>query len=224
MSTTEQRDWTTDIGILVVGLAAATLTFTTLRGLADTVGFREVVFGVLPTAWLLPVTIDAAGIVAARVWLRGSAPAVAVEYARKLTWACIASSIVGNAGQHVMAEFAIDPPWWVVVLVTAIPAATLGAVVHLGHLVRRQPGGDSQASTGAQSTQASTEIPETPEIPEVPESPERQPAGDAGDELVAKARELVAAGAGRPKLVKELAVTPHRARQLIAQVREEVSA
>lgn len=133
----DRRDWATDLGIGVVGLAAAILTFTTLRGLAETVGFRDTVFGVLHQAWLLPVTIDAAGVVAARVWLRGTASPEAVAFARTLTWACIGASIVGNAGQHVMAELGVAPPWWVVVLVTAVPPATLGAAVHLGHLVRR---------------------------------------------------------------------------------------
>ena len=132
-----RRDWITDLGIGTVGLAAAILTFTTLRGLAVTVGFRETVFGVLALAWLLPVTIDAAGVVSARVWLRGTAGPDAVRYARGLTWACILASVTGNAGQHVMGELGVTPPWWVIVTVTAVPPATLGAVVHLGHLVRR---------------------------------------------------------------------------------------
>lgn len=138
-SAAPRRDWPTDLGIVVVGLAAAILTFTTLRGLAQLVGFRDVLFGVLPSAWLLPVTIDAAGVVAARVWLRRLGPPAAVTFARWLTWACILGSVAGNAGAHVLAEFAITPPWWVVVLVTAVPAATLGAVVHLGTLVRTGP-------------------------------------------------------------------------------------
>lgn len=132
-----ERDWITDLGIGVVGVAAAILTFTTLRALAETVGFRESLFGALQSAWLLPVTIDAAGVVAARVWLRGTAAQEAVDFARKLTWVCISASVLGNAGQHLMAELAIEPPWWVIVLVTAVPPAMLGASVHLGNLVRR---------------------------------------------------------------------------------------
>lgn len=48
--------------------------------------------------------------------------------------------------------------------------------------------------------------------------------GEAGDDLVTRARKLVAAGAGRPKLVSELGVTDHQAKQLMKQVQEEVAA
>lgn len=39
------------------------------------------------------------------------------------------------------------------------------------------------------------------------------------DPLVVRARELVAGGAGRPTLARELAVSDHRARQLLAEVK-----
>jgi uncharacterized protein DUF2637 len=132
-----RHDWTTDLGIGVVGLAAAILTFSTLRALGESVGFRENLFDLIHQAWLLPICIDAAGIVAARVWLRGIGGPAAIRYARVLTLVCIAESIVGNGGQHLMVELKQAPPWFVVVLVTAIPPAMLGAVVHLGYLLRR---------------------------------------------------------------------------------------
>lgn len=132
-----RRDWITDVGVLVVGLAAAVLTFTTLRDLAQAVGITGEVFG-LRLSWLLPVTIDAAGIVAARVWLRGQAGQDAVVFAQVLTLVCIALSVCGNAGQHLMESQHLAPDWWVVVLVTSVPPAALGAVVHLGHLIHRQ--------------------------------------------------------------------------------------
>ncbi|MCF7548922.1 DUF2637 domain-containing protein [Pseudonocardia sp. WMMC193] len=119
------------MGIAVVGTAAAILTFVTLRDLGNAVGIT----GWL--AWLVPVTIDVAGIVAARVWLRGQAPPDAVKFARLLAWSCIGASISGNAGQHYMESVGLAAPWWTVVLVSAVPAATLGATVHLGHLAHR---------------------------------------------------------------------------------------
>lgn len=47
---------------------------------------------------------------------------------------------------------------------------------------------------------------------------EAKPAEE--DPIVEKARELVAAGAGRPRLVKELEVTDHQARQLLEKFRQ----
>jgi hypothetical protein len=127
-----RRDWVTEVGVLLVGIAAAALTTTTLAGLAQACGIT----GWL--AWLLPVTVDAAGVVAARVWLRGQAHPDAVHFARGLAWICICISVVANAAQHGMSAYGIAPPWWVVVLVSAIPPAALGAVVHLGHLIGRK--------------------------------------------------------------------------------------
>ena len=126
-----RRDWVTEIGVLLVGIAAAALTTTTLAGLAQACGIT----GWL--AWLLPVTVDAAGVVAARAWLRNQAHPDAVRFARGLAWVCITVSIVANAAQHGMSAYGIAPPWWVVVLVSAIPPAALGAVVHLGHLIHQ---------------------------------------------------------------------------------------
>jgi Protein of unknown function (DUF2637) len=127
-----RRDWVTEIGVLLVGIAAAALTTTTLAGLANACGIT----GWL--AWLLPVTVDAAGVVAARVWLRGQAHPDAVRFARALAWVCITVSVVANAAQHGMTAYGITPPWWVVVAVSAIPPAALGACVHLGHLIGRK--------------------------------------------------------------------------------------
>ena len=134
--TRTRRDWITDIGILVVGLAAAVITFTTLRALAEACGITGDVLG-LPLPWLLPVCIDAAGIVATRVWLRGRGSDEAVRFARLLACTCIGLSIVANAGQHLLASQHLVPEWWVVVLVTSVPPAALGAVVHLGALLGR---------------------------------------------------------------------------------------
>lgn len=133
-----RRDWPTAAGLLVVAIAAAILTFTTLRDLAEAVGITGDFLG-LPLAWLLPLTVDAAGVVAARVWLRGIGGGRAVPFARTLACCCIGLSVGGNAAQHAMAAYLVAPPWWVVVLVTAVPPAMLGAVVHLGHRLRDEP-------------------------------------------------------------------------------------
>lgn len=50
----------------------------------------------------------------------------------------------------------------------------------------------------------------------------RQDTEHDGDELTARARELVAAGAGRPRLMRELAITDHQARKLLEHLGPEV--
>jgi len=107
-SSRARRDWITDLGILVVGLAAAVITFTTLSALGAAVGITGNVLG-LPLSWLLPVCIDAAGIVATRVWLRGQGSDEAVRFARLLALACIGLSIVANAGQHLLESMHATP-------------------------------------------------------------------------------------------------------------------
>jgi Protein of unknown function (DUF2637) len=136
---TKKRDLITEGGILVVGLAAGILSFTTLQGLAESVGFRQILFAAFSASWLLPITIDAAGVISARIWLLAKGPDESVRFARALTWTCIIVSIAGNTGRHLMEAYLPIPPWWVVAIVSAIPPATLGAVVHLGNLVRRPP-------------------------------------------------------------------------------------
>jgi hypothetical protein len=220
---TERRDWISDTGTLVVGAAAAVLTFTTLRDLAEAVGIG----GWL--AWLVPVTVDVAGIVAARVWLRGQAPADAVGFARTLAWACIVGSVGGNAGQHAMAAYDLTAPWPVVVLVSAVPPAMLGAMVHLGHLTRRPTPTPTEALSDVLEIDAEALAdpdpgqwwPAAPSAGEIPPAEVGEPGEPAGVDRVA---ELVASGLGRRRLAKALGIREHEARQLLASHRQEVAA
>jgi hypothetical protein len=123
-------DRTTTVGLVVVGLAAAVLTFTTLFSLAVACGFSPWL------AWLLPVTVDAAGLVALRIWLHGGP-----DFAKRLTVVCIAASVAGNATQHGLAAYGLPVPWWVIVVVSAVPPSMLAAVVHLAQADR--PDGES---------------------------------------------------------------------------------
>jgi hypothetical protein len=228
-----RRDWATDLGIIAVGLAAAILTFSTLTDLAVACGIVGSFLGV-PLQMLVPVTIDAAAVVSARVWLLRTAGDAAVAYARRLTWCCIAASVLGNAGQHGMDAYGLTPvPWWVVVVVSAIPPATLGAVVHLGHLIVREPDvappvevpdveeppapvDDHGLSLFWQSAPPASEP--VPAAPAAVAAPDRQAAA-AEDVDHDKAAQLVAEGLGKVRLQRELGVTEHRAKQLIAQYR-----
>ncbi|WP_345423996.1 DUF2637 domain-containing protein [Pseudonocardia xishanensis] len=209
MSSRDSRDWIADVGTLVVGAAAAVLTFTTLRDLATAVG----IVGWL--AWLVPVTVDVAGVVATRVWLRGQAPADAVAFARALAWSCITGSVVGNAGQHAMAAYDLTAPWPVVVLVSAVPPAMLGAMVHLGHLTRRPT--------------TSTEVTSAPPEVDAAALTDTDPRGWWAVETeqpapTDRASVLIASGIGRRKLAAELGIREHEARKMIQAHRAGVAA
>ena len=58
--------------------------------LGEDVGI-DATLGWFRLSWLVPVTVDAAGVVASRVWLKRTAGDEAVGFARVLTWLCIAA-------------------------------------------------------------------------------------------------------------------------------------
>lgn len=115
-------------GLAVVAVAAAVLSFDALRHLAVMVGTP----GTL--AWLLPVTVDAAAVVATRVWLAGGAPARAWRFARVLALTMVALSVAGNAVSHWLVAYQVEPAWWAVVAVASVPPLVLGATAHLAAL------------------------------------------------------------------------------------------
>ncbi len=117
--------------LLVVATAAAVLSFAALRDLALLCGFTPTL------AWLLPVVVDAGAAAGSLVWLGGWAADSARRFARALALALLGSSVAANALGHGLAAFALTPAWWVVVIVSAVAPAVLGAVVHLAVLVGR---------------------------------------------------------------------------------------
>lgn len=117
--------------LLVVAAAAAVLSFAALRDLALLCGFAPTL------AWLLPVVVDAGAAAGSLVWLGGWATGPARRFARALALALLGSSVAANALGHGLAAFHLTPPWWVVVIVSAVAPAVLGAVVHLAVLVGR---------------------------------------------------------------------------------------
>ncbi|MGH3517587.1 MAG: DUF2637 domain-containing protein [Haloechinothrix sp.] len=127
--TTRTQDWPTLAGIGVVALAAAVLSFASLQQLAQRAGFTP------SLAALLPLAIDAQAVVATRAWLAQHSSERARRYARGLALASVGLSVLGNAGEHAMAAYTLATPWWVVVLVSAVPPAALAATVHLAALL-----------------------------------------------------------------------------------------
>lgn len=176
------------VGLAIVGIGGAALSFSSLDELALVCG----------TVWflapLLPVCIDAAAVVATRVWLRPGAPTRARRFARNLALTAFGMSVAGNGVSHYVSAYHLAPPWWAVVAVAAVPPAVLGAVAHLaailvaGEPVDQHLPGDHQV-----------------------------PPGD----LVVLVSELVKADPkiGRGRVADELNISENQARELLTKVR-----
>lgn len=118
------------LGIGGVAVAAAVLSFSSLRELAISTGTWSWI------AFLLPISLDAAAGVSMFVWMRAPAAHV-IRYARRLTWASILVSIICNGANHGFAASIVTPPWYAAVAVGAIPPIMFGAVIHLAFLSRQ---------------------------------------------------------------------------------------
>lgn len=186
----------------VVAISAAVLSFDALHGLAVLCGFTP------RLAPLLPLTVDAGAAAGSLVWLgRDAGPARA--FGRRLALLLLGGSVAGNALGHGLAAYAAHPHWVVVVVVSAIPPAVLGAVVHLAVLAGRRAVepivlGDLEEIEPLDEPTSRDWWADAP--------PVEEPAGD-------RAAELIASGAGRRRLARELGVTEHEARALLAQHR-----
>jgi len=193
--------------LAVVALAAAVLSFDALRLLALTCGFDA------RLAWLLPVVVDAGAAAGSLVWLGQWAPAPARRFARVLALLLLGGSVAGNALGHGLAAFRVAAPWWVVVLVSAVAPAVLGAVVHLAVLASGREREDVPAPLppGDQSVgERREEVGE--EVGDTGREPPTEPPAPASDRV----GELLAAGAGRRRVAQALGISEHEARQLLA--------
>lgn len=212
--------------LAVVAGAAAVLSFAALDELGRLCGFG----GLSP---LLPVTLDAGAAAGSVAWLsRDTGPAR--SFGRALALVLLAGSVAGNALSHALSAYGTRPPWPVVVLVSAVAPAVLGAVVHLAQLAGTagRTGRPELAVEPLSEVPAGVRYP-TDEASEAaePADAERWPDPDGLDEhglslrwadapSVAdepdRAAELIAAGAGRRRLARELAVSEYEARRLLA--------
>jgi hypothetical protein len=200
--------------LAVVAAAAAVLSFAALRDLALACGFSP------RLAWLLPVVVDAGAAAGSLVWLGGRTAPSARTFARALALALLGLSVVANALGHALAAFGLAPAWWVVVLVSAIAPAVLGAVVHLAVLAGRpapvvvdeEPADEPGPVVDAEllDEHGLSRAWEHAPVHLTPESDADQ-----------RAAELIAQGAGRRRLSRELGVTEHEARQILARTRDQ---
>jgi hypothetical protein len=178
--------------LAVVAGAAAVLSFDGLRSLAAVCGFG----GLSP---LLPLVIDCGAAAGTLAWL--SRTGRARTFGRVLALVLLTSSVAGNGVSHGLEAYGVKPAWWVVVIVGAVAPAVLGAVVHLAVLVGRP----------------------APMVELLDEDDEPidwwSDAPPAGED---RAAELIAAGAGRRKLARELHISEHAARELLTASRNGV--
>lgn len=128
-----RTSWVTWVGLAVVLVAAAVLSFAALRDLAIAVRIPP------SLAALLPIAVDAGAGVSCGAWLSRRTRPDAARFARSMTWGLLGLTVAGNAAAQGMAAAAAQPPWWAAVLVGAIPPAVVGGVVHLAVLVGRDP-------------------------------------------------------------------------------------
>ncbi len=206
--------------LVVVAGAAAVLSFAALRDLALLCGFAPWL------AWLLPVVIDAGAAAGSLVWLGGWPAAQARRFGRALALVLLGASVAGNAVGHALEAYTARPAWWVVVVVSAVAPAVLGAVVHLaqlavgGHTERPEPAveglddGDRYEEETLDERGLSLAWATAPAAEPVIDDQ----AGEdrAGED---RAAGLIAAGAGRRRLARELEISEHQARELLAATR-----
>jgi len=143
---TRQHDVWTLLGVGVVAIAAAVLSFSSLQALAVRAGYTPAL------AALLPLAIDAQAVVATRAWLTAGTSKRTYRYARALALSAVAGSVAGNAGQHAMTAAHAATPWWVVVAIASVPPVALAATAHLAALLATT---ESDAETGSTEHQAS---------------------------------------------------------------------
>lgn len=192
--------------LVAVGAAAAILSFSALKDLAVLCGFHP------NLAWLLPLVVDAGAGAGCLVWLGGH-PGAGRRFARALTWTLLASSVAGNAVVHGLTAYGRAAPWWLVVAVSAIAPAVLGAVVHLAVLVgRTEVPTEPPASLGVDP-----EPPSQVAAPALPAEVYQQVTiPDADPDLLTQ---LLAQGASRRVVASTLGVSEYRAKQLLAASR-----
>ncbi len=131
------------------------------------------------------------------MWLRRRAHPDAQRYARGLAVGAILATVTGNAAHGYLVHADVVPPWWAVVIVSAVPAAALGFLVHLAVLVGR----DSDTAPD--------------EAPRAGRDERAEDEGPAGETREQKRERLLQAGAGRRRLARELDITEHEARLLL---------
>lgn len=180
--------------VLAVGAPAAVASYRHARTVVERSGD-------LAMAPWLPLTTDGMLLAALVViWVRRLSGQAIGRGPWAAFWTGMAATVAAN--------LAAAPPTVEGYVVALWPPICLAITLELVALVTTTP----QATRG----------PEVPPVVVDPVAPPTvvEPAPLSEADPMARARELVAAGAGRPRLVKELGITDHRAKALIDELRE----
>lgn len=171
-------------GLSVVGVAAAVLSFDTINSFAEAAGFTAAAtiafidaHLTLRISWLVPIAVDAFGLLATMAWLTPSFTPAIRGYARRIAVADIILSAILNALFHGMtaAGWDIAACWPVVIGVGAIPPVFVALALHLGSMVMDERAAPrvatSAPSTGTAATAAAGTTPATTSGTTAPPSP-----------------------------------------------------
>jgi hypothetical protein len=203
--------WIVWLGLGVVLLAAAALSFEALTDLALSVGIRPAL------AWLLPVVVDAGAAVSTAVWLGRGSARDAARFAGRMTVGLLVITVLGNATALGMHAYGITPPWWTAALVGMVPPAVVWAGVHLVVMLVRQPvreevlEPDRVVETAVRVDRTTETTPDRPALEAVADQPDE-------DELLPAVREWIAKQTGSPsqrQLRSEFGIGAGRARKLM---------
>lgn len=169
---------------LIVG-GAAVLSFNSSRDLADMCGFN----GWL--SWVWPVCLDAVAYTSTRIWLSRTTDNDTRRYARHLALIAISLSLGANGLDLFLNVEKLAPVWGVVLLVGAIPPATLAAVIHM-LVMRRGLTTTRKTRTAPKTTTTPAPKPKTaPAVPAPAETP-ALPAAQPAPEPLASVTEMTA--------------------------------
>jgi hypothetical protein len=227
-----RRDWLGSLLLLLVCVAAVVASFSTLASLATVAGWSG------RASWLLPVCLDALGMVACRSWLSANDPEPARKFAKRIVLGTVVLSIVGNAAGHLAMTHHLSQGILLVVLVGAVPPAGLATGIHLAVLRGRTTPVPDAAPVRAQKPKpvpAEATKPKT--APKTKPSPKSSPvksgpeSGPKVDDLtVQKARNLdheYQAKHGKPiprdEAQKKLGVSNEKTSEALRLAREEVA-
>ena len=209
------------VGLVVVTACAIVLSFSGLYDLAVACGFHPVL------AAGVPVLADAGAALAADVWLDRAVATRVRRYARRVALSLISASVLGNIASHVLAAYHLQPHWVLVVAVAALAPAVVASNLHMSALVK-DAAADRQVRTPVLigmpgfrfAEPAAVDVPAAGAAAparlavageQVAEDPNRDP------EVLARAREMAAAGHGRPAIKRELRLADHVAKAIVKE-------
>lgn len=147
-------------GMIVVGMAAAVLSFSTWVQLAESVGFTESwtaswtahdVRLTVRIAWLLPLAVDCYTLTVIRVWLNSPPESQVVRYAKANAIGAIALTVTAQAVYHAFAAAGWQQAdlWWFAIVIGGIPPLLLGLVMDLFTRMIHERRSDATRSTDA---------------------------------------------------------------------------